>query len=140
MPGLEGHNRGEGRDMIFNAVFCSQSKSFIDISFLKFWNKYYCCKSKNRICKQWNWTELLNVNSEYLVDSQAIFLFQVEERTCDWLQGHTADMWMKKCTKYAKPSNSVSGILWHVAVPMTCPGHFQLSWACLIAMSLLLHW
>ncbi len=65
-------------------------------------------------------------NLEDLVDLQVILWFQVEERLHDWLWGHAMDKWMKKCTKYGWPSNSVPGILGHVPVPRIFLGHFQL--------------
>ncbi len=43
------------------------------------------------------------------------FFIQVEERICDWLWGHAVDTWIRKCTKYGLPSDSVPGVL------RTCP-------------------
>ncbi len=51
------------------------------------------------------------------------FLFQVGERTCDSFWGHAVDTWIKTCTKYGQPFDFVHGIVGHVPVPRTCPGH-----------------
>ncbi len=71
---------------------------------------------------------LQNVNLKDLVDLR-VFLFQLEDRTHDWLWGHAADTWMKK-------SNDWTAIWfcpwdfrtcpWDKDLSMICLGHFQL--------------